>query len=118
MCQLSLRSETPPTDYPSGAIQRTIQLFLRILDNGEITMKWMLLALLPLMTVPALAKEKISLDFTYKLSPLKKAASNKVVESGESMEKEIGRGDIDTVVTMTPTLETVSYTHLTLPTKA
>jgi len=44
------------------------------------------------------------MDFTYKVSQ-QSAIGKQTVRSGESIEREIGRGDIDTLVTMIPVLE-------------
>jgi len=52
----------------------------------------------------AATKERIAMDFTYKVSQ-QSAIGKQTVRSGESIEREIGRGDIDTLVTMIPVLE-------------
>ena len=59
----------------------------------------------------AQAKGRIALDFSYKGNTLLKTAGKGVVERGETILKEFGRGDIDTVISMTPTFEGNSKTE-------
>ena len=58
-----------------------------------------------LLCSPALAMEKIQLDFIYNSSNHDAASSKAVVQDGESVESQYGRGDIDTVISMTPSVE-------------
>jgi len=65
----------------------------------------MLILALLVLSITGQAKERISLDFSYNGSALMKADGKGVVESGQTILKEFGRGDIDTVIAMTPRLE-------------
>ena len=65
---------------------------------------WLILPLF--LTLVSEAKQRIQLDMRYNSSGHEAVNQQKTVLEGESFESQFGRGDIDTVISMTPSLET------------
>ena len=64
-----------------------------------------LISLLIMIPLSSHSKGRIALDFSYKGNTLSDIAGQGVVESGQTILKEFGRGDIDTVISLTPTFD-------------
>lgn len=68
-------------------------------------MKFWVMLFIGSLALTAHGKEKIELDFIYNSSSHDAASSKAIVQDGDSVESQYGRGDIDTVISMTPTIE-------------
>jgi|GEM_PF-2061591 len=71
------------------------------------TTKLFAIVLLTFLVAPqnGFAKERISMNFSYENNLNLPFKGRQILKEGESLKKEFGRGDIDTVLTLTPHVE-------------